>query len=184
MDFIKHNGDDDSEEAGAEDQPVFVEDYCSSEDEGVIELSGQKHHSSSKQVARLCRESSPPLILAFSVSSGRGLQESSPSPASSPALQQEREEENEDGDHTIEEWMILGGEEQVGDSSIQLNLDYWNSSDDDSGDEGIFTNTLFQLKQGRLRILTILKNTKSRTAWLWVEKKIFFFIKIADWLTE
>lgn len=119
-----------------EDQP-FVEDYCSSEDEGVNKLSDQKHHSSRKQVARLCRESSPPLLLAFSVSSGRGLQDSSPSPTSTPGLQQDREEENEDGDHVIEDWMILGGEEQVGDSSIQLNLGYWNSSEDDSGDEGI-----------------------------------------------
>ncbi|XP_041800419.1 zinc finger CCHC domain-containing protein 7-like isoform X2 [Chelmon rostratus] len=45
------------------------------------------------------------------------------------------EQEQEDSNQPIEEWMILGREEQVGDSSIQLNLSYWSSSEDDSGDE-------------------------------------------------
>lgn len=152
MDFLKNNENDDSEEADAEDQPFFVVDYCSSEEE---EVSDQRHRSSRNRVARLSGESSPPLLLAFSACSGRNLQDSRVSPTSSPAIQQEREEENEHGDHAIEEWMILGGEEQVGDSSIQLNLGYWDSSEDDSGDEGIYQTHCTQLYQGRLRTLNV-----------------------------
>ncbi|XP_022616029.1 zinc finger CCHC domain-containing protein 7-like [Seriola dumerili] len=117
--------DDDSEEA------VFIVDTNSSDGEGVIELSDRKHQSSCKW---LSREGSPPLLLAFT--SGRAPVESScPSPASSTALQEEEEEEEEDSEQPVEEWMILGGEEQVGDSSIQLNLGHWSSSEDESGDE-------------------------------------------------
>ncbi|XP_071313799.1 zinc finger CCHC domain-containing protein 7-like [Trachinotus anak] len=119
MNYTKENEEDDDGEAA-----VFIEDTYSSDGEGVIELSGRKYQSSCK---RLSRESSPPLLLAFT--SGRApLGSSSPSPASSTA-------EEEDSEQPVEEWMILGGEEQVGDSSIQLNLGYWSSSEDDSGDE-------------------------------------------------
>lgn len=121
MDYTKENEDDDGEEGGL----FFIEDSGSSEGEGEIEFTHQKHHSSCKEAARLSRESSPPLLLAFNITSGRA--------ASS--LEQEQEVEvEEDSDQPIEEWMMLGGEEQVGDSSIQLNLSYW--SEDDSGDEG------------------------------------------------
>ncbi|XP_039976474.1 zinc finger CCHC domain-containing protein 7-like isoform X2 [Xiphias gladius] len=131
MDYTRENQeDDDCEEA------AFVADSCSSDGEGVFELSDQRHGSRCKQAARLSRESSPPLLLAFSITSGRALEDSSPSPASSTALQEEQEEEEEeDSEQPVEEWMILGGEEQVGDSSIQLNLGYWSSSEDDSGHE-------------------------------------------------
>ncbi|KAF7661017.1 hypothetical protein LDENG_00270240 [Lucifuga dentata] len=49
----------------------------------------------------------------------------------------EEQQEDSDSDQPIEEWMILGGEEQQGDSSIQLNLGYWSSSssEEDSGSE-------------------------------------------------
>ncbi|XP_067375501.1 zinc finger CCHC domain-containing protein 7-like isoform X3 [Channa argus] len=126
------SNDEKNEDVGAEVEVIFTKDSCSSEGGGVIGFSDQKHRNACKQAERLSRESSPPLLLAFSITDGRALQDSSPSSASSPALPQgeEEEEEEEDSDHTIEEWMMLGGEEQVGDSSIQLNLDCRNSSED------------------------------------------------------
>lgn len=132
MDYTKENGDADDEEGG-KDHLFFVEGSSSSENEGELKITRQKHSSSCKQASRLSRESSPPLLLAFTTASGRVLQDSSQSPASSLELQEEQEEDRE---QPIEEWMILDIEEQVGDSSIQLNLSYWTSSEDDSGDEG------------------------------------------------
>ncbi|XP_028444555.1 zinc finger CCHC domain-containing protein 7 isoform X3 [Perca flavescens] len=129
MDYNKENKGDNGKEGGKDDR-FFIEDSYSSEGEEEIKFSHQKHHSSCKQAARLTRESSPPLLLAFNITSGRPLQLSSPT--SSLDLQ---EEEKEDSEQPIEEWMILGGEEQVEDSSIQLNMSYWRSSEDDSGDE-------------------------------------------------
>ncbi|XP_018524442.1 zinc finger CCHC domain-containing protein 7 [Lates calcarifer] len=130
MDYTKENEEEDDSEGA-----FFIEDSWSSDGEGVIELSQQKHRSSCEQAVRLSGESSPPLLLAFSITSGRTLEDNSSSPASSIALQEEQEEEEEeDTEQPVEEWMILGGEEQAGDSSIQLNLGYWSSSEDDSGD--------------------------------------------------
>lgn len=127
MDFTKENEDDDGEEAGGEDERFFIEGSSCSESEEKTKFSHQKQHSSCKQATERGRGSSPPLLLAFSVTTGRLLQDSSPSSD----LQEE-----EDSDQHIEDWMILGGGEQEGDSSIQLNLSYWSSiSGDDSGDE-------------------------------------------------
>ncbi|XP_049442721.1 zinc finger CCHC domain-containing protein 7-like isoform X1 [Epinephelus fuscoguttatus] len=134
MDYTKENEDEDAKE-GIKDDLYFVEDYHSSEGEGEIEFSHQKHHSSRKRAARLSRESSPPLVLAFNITSGRTLQLSSQSTTSSVDSQDEQEEEEEDSEQPIEDWMIVEGEDQVGDTSIQLNLSYWNSSEEDSGDE-------------------------------------------------
>lgn len=122
---VKNSGDSGSEKTGAADEPFFIEDYDSSEGEESVMIPGNR----CQQLARLSRGSSPPLLLAYSVSSGPSLQDSS---LSSPSQEEEEEE-----DQPIEEWMILGGEEQVGDSSIQLNLGYWTSSEEDAGDEGI-----------------------------------------------
>ncbi|KAG7230376.1 hypothetical protein INR49_024482 [Caranx melampygus] len=124
MNYPKENEEEDGGEAA-----VFIEGSCSSDSEGVTEISDRRHRSSCK---RLIGESSPPLILAFT-SGPAQVESSSPSPASIPGLQEEEEEE--DSDHPVEEWMILGEEEQEGDSTIQLNLAYWSSSEDDSGDE-------------------------------------------------
>ncbi|XP_044061206.1 zinc finger CCHC domain-containing protein 7-like [Siniperca chuatsi] len=129
MNYTKENAD---VEEGDKDDIFFIEDSSSSDGEGEIKFSHQKPHSSCKEAALLSRESSPPLLLAFNISPGRALH-SRTSPTSSLDLQEEQGEE--DSDQPIEEWMILGREEQVGDSSIQLNLSYWNSSEDDSGDE-------------------------------------------------
>ncbi|XP_034399202.1 zinc finger CCHC domain-containing protein 7-like isoform X2 [Cyclopterus lumpus] len=116
-------------EQGIKSHIFFVEDINSSEGEDEITFSHQKLHSSCKRAARLNRESSPPLLLAFNIPSGRALHLSSPSPTSSLDLKEE------ECDQPIEEWMLLGGEEQVGDSSIQLNLSYRDCWEDDSGDE-------------------------------------------------
>ncbi|XP_029021866.1 zinc finger CCHC domain-containing protein 7-like [Betta splendens] len=126
MDSVLNSGDVSSREVDTEDEPFFVENYESSEGEE----SNREYHSDCQQVARFSRGRSPPLLLAYSVSCGPGLQDSSPSLAS-----QEHDEEDEDSDQLIEEWMILGGDEQPGDSSIKLNLSYWISSEEDSGDE-------------------------------------------------
>ncbi|XP_070818852.1 zinc finger CCHC domain-containing protein 7-like isoform X1 [Chaetodon trifascialis] len=133
MDYTKENEDADDKEGGKDDL-FFIEDVSSSEVEGEIKFKQQKSHSScNKQASRLSGESSPPLLLAFNIPSRRLLRDRSPSPTSSLDLQEAQEEE--DSVQPIEEWMILGREEQVGDSSIRLNLSYWNSSEDDSGDE-------------------------------------------------
>ncbi|XP_068443166.1 zinc finger CCHC domain-containing protein 7-like isoform X2 [Clinocottus analis] len=133
------NGDD---EQSSKDDVFFVGDLNSSEGEEEIKFSHQEHHSSCKRASRLIRESSPPLLLAFNITSGQAVQLSSLSPTSSSELEEVEEEEEEeeeddddDSDQPIEEWMLLGGEEQVGDSSIQLNLSYRDSCEDASGDE-------------------------------------------------
>ncbi|XP_047440999.1 zinc finger CCHC domain-containing protein 7-like isoform X1 [Mugil cephalus] len=127
MDGAKENEVGGGEEA-AEDDLFFIGDSSSSE--GEINFSHQHNDMSCKQATRLRRESSPPLLLAFSVHSARSLQDTSLS-----SSDDSQEDDEEDGDQPIEEWMILEEEEQVGDSSIQLNLSYGNSSEDDSGDE-------------------------------------------------
>lgn len=129
MDSTKENdGEHDDGEEGGKDDFYFIEDCSSSGGEEEVKFSHQKPHSSCREAARLCRECSPPLLLKFSINPGRPLH-SRTSPTSSLDLREE------DSDQPVEEWMILGKEEQVEDSSIQLNLSYWNSSEDDSGDE-------------------------------------------------
>ncbi|XP_068571548.1 zinc finger CCHC domain-containing protein 7-like [Cebidichthys violaceus] len=126
MDYAMENEDDDGEQ-GSKDDIFFIEDLNSSEEEGEMKFSHQKRHSSCKRAARLSRESSPPLLLAFNINSGRALQQEE---------EEEDEEDEEESDRPIEEWMLLGGEEQVGDSSIQLNLSYRDHcEEEDSGDE-------------------------------------------------
>uniref|UniRef100_A0AAQ4PAR9 Zinc finger CCHC domain-containing protein 7 n=1 Tax=Gasterosteus aculeatus aculeatus TaxID=481459 RepID=A0AAQ4PAR9_GASAC len=97
-----------------------------SEGEEEINLSYRELHSIGKRAARLRRGSSPPLLLAYNITCGRAL---------STSHLHDEEEEEEEGEHPIEWWMLLGGEEQAGDSSIQLNLSYKNGSEDYSGDE-------------------------------------------------
>ncbi|KAM7389810.1 hypothetical protein PAMP_023764 [Pampus punctatissimus] len=127
MDLTKENEDDDGEEAGGKDEHFFIEAFSCSESEEEIKFSHRKQRSSCKQAAERSRGGSPPLLLAFSITSGRLLPDSSPSSDS---------QEEEDSDQHIEDWMILGGGEQEEDSSIQLNLNY-SISDDDSGDEDV-----------------------------------------------
>lgn len=121
----QHGADGD----GWEDKSFFIEGPSSSDDELEFDYWEQKHPNiSCKQTAALSGGSSPPLLLAFSITSGQKLRDDSSSPAS--ILDAQAEEE------AIEEWMMLGRGEQSGDSSIQLNLSYWSSPEDDSPDEG------------------------------------------------
>lgn len=121
--------EDGEDRDGWKEKCFFIEGPSSSDDELEFDIWEQKHPGvSCKQTAALSGESSPPLLLAFSITSGKKLRNDSLSPASSLDAQAEEE--------AVEEWMILGRGEQSGDSSIQLNLSYWNSSEDDSPDEG------------------------------------------------
>lgn len=114
----------------------FIEDLSSSEDEPEIRSSEGTRTPSCRQPAWLSRESSPPLLLAFSTASQWVDSDSSQSAASTSDRQVGEEEEGDDSDQPIEEWMILGTEGQAGDSSIQLHLSYWKSLEEDSGGEG------------------------------------------------
>lgn len=128
MDVTPRTGDG-ADGDGWEDTLFFIEGGSSSGDELEFDIGDHKHRRiSSKQTAALSVERSPPLLLAFSITSGPKMRDDSPSPASSLGAQAEEE--------AIEEWMILGRGEQPGDSSIHLNLSYWNSSEEDSPDEG------------------------------------------------
>lgn len=127
--------EDDPEEESGRGEVFFIEDLRSSADEPETKLSDRKRTPSCRQPACLSRESSPSLLLAFSTASGWVHSDSSQSPASS-SDRQVGEDEGDDSDQPIEEWMILGTEGQAGDSSIQLHLSYWNSSEEDSGGEG------------------------------------------------
>ncbi|KAM4555657.1 uncharacterized protein PAE49_014631 isoform 2-T2 [Odontesthes bonariensis] len=124
MNYTDENEVDDGQEE-TKDGLFFIEDYSSSESGEEINFGFLKHRKRRKQAAQLSRDSSPPLLLAFSITSAKAEQTSWAS----------TDEEEEDGDNNqpIEEWMILGGEEEVEDSNIQLNLSYWSSSDDDFG---------------------------------------------------
>lgn len=128
MDGIQ-TAEDGGDRGGWEDKSFFIEGPSSSDDELEFDMWEQKHHSiGCQQTAALSGKRSPPLLLAFSITSGRKLRDDRSSPAPSVDAQAE--------DETVEEWMILGREEQPGDSRIQLNLSYWNSCEDDSPDEG------------------------------------------------
>ncbi|KAM3611968.1 uncharacterized protein V6R79_000173 [Siganus canaliculatus] len=111
-------------DSGVNHDCLFIEDCSSSEDEEGFDL--QKQPVSCSGVSQVNREGSPPLLLAFSNTCRRTLQD---------RTSEEEEEEEDEEDQSIEEWMILENEEQLGDSSIQLNLSYWNSSEEDSGDQ-------------------------------------------------
>lgn len=133
---------EDGEKEGEKDNRFFVEGYSSSESELGFSFNHHQYSNVSKKqterASRITRDPSPPLVLAFSLSTGRALQDSSHSPLSSPGLHPGQDQELEYSDDPLEEWMILGGEELEGDGDIQLNLGYWSSSSssDDSGDEG------------------------------------------------
>lgn len=126
-----------SEEGDVSEDFAFIESYCSSgEEEGILDVSDEKRPSTNSQTARPIRESSPPLLLAFPITRGQSLEGSSTRSDSSTGSPEE--DDGEDFEQPVEEWMVLGGEEQEGDSSIQLNLGYWCSSESesDSGDGG------------------------------------------------
>lgn len=129
---------DAAEEGGCENDIFFIGDLSSSEDELDIFFSHKKRRSSPVKAAPLSRANSPPLLLAFNLTSRQKVKDCSLSSPSSSDSQGKQQEEEEGSDQSIEEWMILGGGAQMGDSSIQLNLSYCSTSEDESadGDEG------------------------------------------------
>lgn len=110
------------------ERPFFIEDSVSSESDEETRF--MKDERSTKRFSRLSRGRSPPLLLAFSIASGKTQQDTS----SVSSAGSERQVE-EDSDQPIEDWMILGGEELAEDTSIQLNLGCWDSSEDDSAED-------------------------------------------------
>ncbi|KAM6923957.1 uncharacterized protein FYW49_006382 [Xenentodon cancila] len=134
---MEHSGinEDDGGQGGLRNDIFFIEDCSSSEGEGEIKFGYQNQQRNRQKVATLSREGSPPLLLAFSTTSGKDLQD-----ICSSSCTDSQEELKGCNDQPIEEWMILGGEEQAEDSSIQLNLSYWSSSEDDCGDEDMKDN--------------------------------------------
>ncbi|XP_015231626.1 PREDICTED: zinc finger CCHC domain-containing protein 7-like [Cyprinodon variegatus] len=123
----------DSFKENIKDHRFFVEDSISS---GSEEETCYRNYQ--KNTKKLSRESSPPIILAFSITSGQTLQEDTSSVSS--AVSEEQLEE--DSDHQpIEDWMMLEGEEQIEDTRIQLNLDCWDSSDEGDGEEDMADKT-------------------------------------------
>ncbi|XP_061582301.1 zinc finger CCHC domain-containing protein 7-like [Cololabis saira] len=114
---------------GLKNDIFFIEDCSSSEGEGEVKFGYQKQPQNRQTVRKLSREGSPPLLLAFSTTSGKDLQDIS-------STSRTDSQEKEESEQSIEEWMILGGEEQLEDSSIQLNVSCWSSSED-FGDEDI-----------------------------------------------
>lgn len=166
MDNARVKEDAVEEESGRNDR-FFIEDLNSSEDEQEISS------ASCEQAARLSKESSPPLLLAFSTTSGWVQKDSSQSPTSSLDLQLEGEEEEADSDQPIEEWMILGREGELGDSSIQLNLSYWNSSEEDSGGEG---EILLDPKSRTMMVKHCVDISLSTIANHWHKMMIFYYV--------
>lgn len=126
MNSTKENDICDREE-NIKEQPFFIEDSISSESDE--ETCFMKDEKSTKRFSQLSRGRSPPLLLAFSIASGKTPQDTSS--VSSAASEQQEEE---DSDQPIEDWMILGDEELAEDPNIQLNLGCWDSSEDDSGE--------------------------------------------------
>ncbi|XP_033829652.1 zinc finger CCHC domain-containing protein 7-like [Periophthalmus magnuspinnatus] len=114
----------------------FIEDLSSSEDDNLT-------CSTWKQSSRSKRDNSPPVILAFSITSERDTQGDQSCVDTDDGEQEEEEEVSTDYDETVEEWMLLDKDPQEGDSTIQLNLSFSISSDEDSDHEDK-TVTLFQ----------------------------------------
>ncbi|XP_011478380.1 zinc finger CCHC domain-containing protein 7 [Oryzias latipes] len=95
----------------------FIESYSSSEVEEEPDFS-----YSNKLFAKLSKDSSALPLLAFSITSGKAPRDTEQ------ATKAEVEEREEDSDFSVEEWMILGGEDEA-DSNIQLNLSYCGEED-------------------------------------------------------
>lgn len=112
--------------------PVKKRKDSAEEQEAEIKLDHLKTPITNKRAARLSRGKSPPLLLAFSITSERDKRQYDSTHCSPSSTLDLQKQEDEDWDQPIEEWMILGEEEQEGDSCIQLNLHYWNTSDEDN----------------------------------------------------
>uniref|UniRef100_A0A672IY73 Zinc finger CCHC domain-containing protein 7 n=1 Tax=Salarias fasciatus TaxID=181472 RepID=A0A672IY73_SALFA len=134
MDQTEGNEGDGGGVDGAKNKFYFIEDPDSSESEGEMWPNQHKPGGSCKRDPRQSKEGSPPLVLVYSRSQEQRAQQDC-SLSASADLQEERDEEpgeelEEDSDQPIEDWMILDDVKREEDSDIQLNLSYWNSSDD------------------------------------------------------
>ncbi|KAJ3587802.1 hypothetical protein NHX12_011398 [Muraenolepis orangiensis] len=104
--------------------PFYLEGWSHSESE--LEFSFNHQAPSSRKSPGAPREPpSPPLVLAFPLSTTRGLHHRSQASASDSSSDEDQRLSSHDEPWIIEEWMILGGETQPGDGDIQLNLSYW-----------------------------------------------------------
>ncbi|KAK0149424.1 Zinc finger CCHC domain-containing protein 7 [Merluccius polli] len=120
MDCTKPHGVEDEGGGKGQEVPFYCEGCSNSESE--LEISFHHQAYSSKNTPRITRGQSPPLVLAFPLST---VWDSSP----------DGDQELSSDDEPIEEWMILGGEAQAGDGDLQLNLGYWSGSGSDGGSE-------------------------------------------------
>lgn len=133
MDCAKPQGAKDKQGVKGQDVTFYFEGCCNSESE--LEFSCNHPEYSSKKTPRITREQSPPLVLAFSLSTVGGLHDSSQSPTSDLDSSPDEDQKLSCYDEPTEEWMILGGEAQTGDGDIQLNLGFWSGSSSDDGSE-------------------------------------------------
>ncbi|XP_028315833.1 zinc finger CCHC domain-containing protein 7-like isoform X2 [Gouania willdenowi] len=110
---------------GGRDESYYIGDFSSSEDEGERQARDQD-----RPRTRWTRDTSPLLLLAFPQASGSHWGDCSLDTGA--GLQEEHQED----EGPIEDWMILGkvGPEEE-DSSIQLHLSYGTSSEDGSQSE-------------------------------------------------
>ncbi|XP_072293858.1 uncharacterized protein [Eucyclogobius newberryi] len=96
----------------------FIEDFSYSEDENNF------NYSTWKPSGLINRDDSPPAILAYSISSGRDTWG-----------QHSPEQEGSSDEESVEKWMMLDEDPEEGDSTIQLNLSFSISSEEDSNHE-------------------------------------------------
>ncbi|CAL9706950.1 unnamed protein product [Knipowitschia caucasica] len=109
-------------------EDYFIEDLKSSEDED--------DHSWTPKRFGFINTDDPPALLAYSITSGLGEQNSEPGPS---CVVDPDGYEHEEGssDEAVEGWMILDQDPEEEDSNIQLNLSFSISSDEDTNHEDI-----------------------------------------------
>ncbi|XP_053736075.1 zinc finger CCHC domain-containing protein 7-like [Synchiropus splendidus] len=107
------------------DERFFIEAPSDSDDDEEARSISRMDGRVKEEAAHHGDGGSSPIILAFSEHRSSMIQSCSDSM------------EEEDCEQSIEDWMILGQGEEEGDSCIQLNISYRNSSEEDSDNEGL-----------------------------------------------
>ena len=126
MDCSGLNGTTDTDLKGPDVQFYFEDS------ESELEFSFNPQAYSSKKTQRNPWERSPPLVLAFPLSTGPG--DSGKSLTSDLDQITDEDLERDSPDEPVEDWMVLGGAAQEGDGDIQLNVGYWRGSSSDGSD--------------------------------------------------
>ncbi|XP_056456608.1 zinc finger CCHC domain-containing protein 7-like [Gadus chalcogrammus] len=126
MDCSGLNGTRDTDLKGPDVQFYFEDS------ESELEFSFNPQAYSSKKTQRNPWERSPPLVLAFPLSTGPG--DSGKSLTSDLDQITDEDLERDSPDEPVEDWMVLGGAAQEGDGDIQLNVGYWRGSSSDGSD--------------------------------------------------